>query len=727
MPTAQPAGTVEVSGQTFSTTVLPDVFDARDLEYRPVLSPLPPVLDARPADHPVLTQEGSSCTGHAVAAMINTVLASQPNPIRVSPYMLYRMARRYDEYDGEDDAGSSLRGALKGWYYHGVLPEQDWPSLHADVDLDLDPVLARRALRHPLGAFYRVNAFRLDDLQSAINELHAVAASAQVHSGWLEPVRVPGEDGSTLHVITRTADARPLGGHAFALVGYNDVGFLVQNSWGTGWGASGFATLPYEDWLGSAFDAWVARPGVPSAVDPHRSTRVVSTTSGGVGAGPGPDLERLKDHVVNLGNEGKLSTNGRFVSTPAQLDRIFTTMAGTHQAWRAAAAGTQAPVRRVVFYAHGGLTSEGAGLTVAQAQLNWWLNNGVYPVTFAWQSGPVETLLDQLSDLTSGRLPFGGLGFDLVEQADRLVESLARGRLGWMWSQMKENAAAASRPLPGPVAWPTDGTQPDPGLAGLPGASLVATRLQAYLATAGEPVEVHLAGHSAGAIFTANLLDRLAALNIPVASVTWLAPALRVDAFENLVLPRLRSGQLGRVTVFGLSDARELDDVVGNGNLTIYQKSLLFLVSRGLEDVRETRLLGLQRHVLENPHLSLWRASNAAFSWSPTDSPAFLRCGATSHSGMDEDVPAMTAMLLGILGAQQGNAATTFRPFSALEVPTSAVPAASGTPPTVGSPNGQAARGADGTAPTVAVEEAGSVPVTRSGEPQKPSLKTVTD
>ena len=42
---------------------------------------------------------------------------------------------------------------------------------------------------------------------------------------------------------------------------------------------------------------------------------------------------------------------------------------------------------------------EWGGLGVAQRHLNWWLNNHVYPVTFAWQSGPVESLLDHIADV----------------------------------------------------------------------------------------------------------------------------------------------------------------------------------------------------------------------------------------------------------------------------------------------------------------------------------------
>ena len=100
-----------------------------------------------------MKQVGNSCTGHAVAAMVNAILASESDPTHVSPYMLYALARRYDEFEGEADVGSSLRGALKGWYYHGVLPDTEWPrlDLEPEPDLDLEPKLCRLALERPLG------------------------------------------------------------------------------------------------------------------------------------------------------------------------------------------------------------------------------------------------------------------------------------------------------------------------------------------------------------------------------------------------------------------------------------------------------------------------------------------------------------------------------------------------------------------------------------------------
>ena len=76
MSKTQLSSTVKVGRKTFTTNAKPDPYDFRDLEYRPVLQPLEPSVHANRQDaaFTVLTQEGQSCTGHAVAATINTVL-----------------------------------------------------------------------------------------------------------------------------------------------------------------------------------------------------------------------------------------------------------------------------------------------------------------------------------------------------------------------------------------------------------------------------------------------------------------------------------------------------------------------------------------------------------------------------------------------------------------------------------------------------------------------------
>lgn len=38
-----------------------------------------------------------------------------------------------------------------------------------------------------------------------------------------------------------------LGGHAISIVGWDQEGFIIRNSWGRSWAHGGYTTLPYED------------------------------------------------------------------------------------------------------------------------------------------------------------------------------------------------------------------------------------------------------------------------------------------------------------------------------------------------------------------------------------------------------------------------------------------------------------------------------------------------
>lgn len=45
------------------------------------------------------------------------------------------------------------------------------------------------------------------------------------------------------------------GGHAVSLVGWNKEGFIIRNSWGTGYGFGGYSVLRYED-FNNLFEVW---------------------------------------------------------------------------------------------------------------------------------------------------------------------------------------------------------------------------------------------------------------------------------------------------------------------------------------------------------------------------------------------------------------------------------------------------------------------------------------
>ncbi|MER8873385.1 hypothetical protein NKI04_26370 [Mesorhizobium sp. M0814] len=126
-------------------------------------------------------------------------------------------------------------------------------------------MISREARSLSLGAYYRLRP-SLNDYHAALNEAGPILVSAATHSGW-DHSNVAANDGRILQIFDDK------GGHAFVLVGYDEQGFLVLNSWGPKWGGfdkcQGVAHWSYQDWGDSIFDGWVLRLGVsaPGAFD----------------------------------------------------------------------------------------------------------------------------------------------------------------------------------------------------------------------------------------------------------------------------------------------------------------------------------------------------------------------------------------------------------------------------------------------------------------------------
>jgi len=239
----------------------PDKADFRDLLYKPGLINIPPTRPIsifKSLKLPILNQgtEGA-CTGFGLASVVHYLFRvrsknKKTRIVRVSPRMLYEMAKKYDEWPGTKYEGSSARGAIKGWHKHGVCKEIVWPYTARKPGI-LTEAKSRDAAKRPLGAYYRVNPKNLNHMHIALIEVGMLYVTSAVHVGW-NSVRRNGVIPSKNKII---------GGHAYAIVGYDVRGFWLQNSWGTRWGNKGFARLSYSDWLRDGYDVWACRLGVP--------------------------------------------------------------------------------------------------------------------------------------------------------------------------------------------------------------------------------------------------------------------------------------------------------------------------------------------------------------------------------------------------------------------------------------------------------------------------------
>lgn len=632
----QAGGTSRLAKRTFDAR--PDRVDFRDLPYRPPLRSLPPAWPV-PSDLKrllpgyvnaglVLDQgKEGACTGFGLACVANYLLWMRRGATRgrfapVSPRMLYELARHYDEWPGARYEGSSCRGALKGWHKHGVCAERHWPYAFNAAGKAVFVAPKKRwstdALSRTLGVYYRVDRESVVDLQAAIVNIGAVYVSARVHAGWdslhfTRPTRAP-RTHKDVPEIPVPARLGPLGGHAFALVGYDERGFIVQNSWGSRWGAGGFACLTYSDWVSRGTDAWACALGVPAIPSRARvhsvgwhvpSGRAVTTLDRVQGSPNNPsddpwpfdhefeykDYEPIPtatayEHSLVTGNDGEVVVRDVTKHGPGGtaafvrelvLDRPF--------AWLSERPNK---IVRIAIYAHGGLNDEDSSIQRNRVLAPYFTANSIYPLFVVWRTGAGETIASLIEDWFR-RVPgfdrerATGLGEWLSDQKDRALELVARPLGRGVWGEMRENA--------------------ERGMRNGHGVDLLVMNLAALtdkLVKQGKSLEIHLAGHSAGAIMLGHLLERALKGNpaLPkLASCALFAPACSVgfalSRFEAADSADLLS--LDQTWINLLSDTIEKRDALPSPSFGLYSKSLLYLVSRALDDDRKMPILGLER------------------------------------------------------------------------------------------------------------------------------------
>jgi hypothetical protein len=623
---------------------VPDRIDIRDWFYQPSLAPLPEVVvntDGVPA---VLNQgrEGA-CTGFALAAVVNFLLYQRHNKTAVSARMLYEMARRYDEWPGEDYEGSSARGAMKGWVRHGVCAQSLWTDdMRGPRHLTDD--IAKNAKNQIGGAFYRVSHREVRDMHAALSEVGILYCTLMVHAGWDDPGRSGPRVSYILDKSIRDIElpiirrvGRAADGHAIALVGYTANGFVIQNSWGETWGNRGFALLPYEDFMLHATDVWVAQLGVPIISDLWETRQLADSTSGLYRASPVIPLADIRPYVVDVSNNGELSNSGDFFTASSDIERMFSkTIPERTASW---------PKKRVALYLHGGLNAEQQVARRIVAFRDVMLNNEIYPIHIMWESGVSDTLRQLIEDLFKGITDRAGDVADwlrktrdgLVEAKDRTFELTVAGPGSVFWHKMKENARLSSKHPNNLGAMQIMARCVKSALKSVPQAEL-------------KNWELHVVGHSAGSIYCAHAMPHVLNTGVPLKTIQFMAPAMTVDLFKQSMVPLIDKNACPCPHLYVLSDAGERDDDVGP-----YGKSLLYLVSNAFEGRREVPLLGMQKFIEKvddsnlEPEVSALLKGNVTVAGQPKSNGIYSE--SDTHGGFDNDKATMNSVLRFILGA----------------------------------------------------------------------------
>jgi hypothetical protein len=597
--------TVKAGGKNRILNVRPDAPDLRDRYYEPTLNKLDKEMDnSNPAMVLDQGQEGS-CTGFGLAAMINLLKYRRGETSRVSSRMLYEMAKKHDEWPGEDYSGSSCRGAIKGWKNMGVCSEEIWPySTNNPGKLTI--AKARDARSTILGSYYRLHA-NLNDYHAALNETGAIYVSASVHSGWNNPIKIQSDD----KFATIIQSAEFTGGHAFAIVGYNELGFIVQNSWGVEWGTDGFAIWTYEDWYENVSDGWVFRLAVSTPKVFGLTTRSSFTDRSEFG-GVAPKRIDIEGHFAHF-DDGSLKDKGNYWSN---IDDIQLTIE------RVRKLVDEGRIKHLLIYAHGGLNSPKVSATRIKAMKDGFKRNGIYPFHIMYDTGLGEELADIIKRAFSRSEGLFDKWKDKLQDAsDKIIEGIVRAPGTAIWEEMKRDAA---RPFK---------------ISSSDGVKVIDGFLSALADT---DVRVHLVGHSTGAILIGHLLDGIDRLKpAKFGSCSLLAPACSVDFFKKHYEFRLSDQQslkseIESLDLYNLTDELEQDDNVA----WAYRKSLLYLVSRAFERNGSKPLLGMEKYA-KNLNVEGLKLNISTGKGNITRS--------TSHGGFDNDVYTMNTILNKIL------------------------------------------------------------------------------
>lgn len=203
---------------------------------------IPPKIDLRGHDSPIYDQgDLGSCTGNATAGAIQFARRLEGLPDLVPSRLFLYYNGRALEGTTAQDAGAEIRDVIKGAIKPGVCPESEWqydiskfadqPSPQCYADATHDHVI-RYSTVHQSSVGIKTCLAMGFPFVFGFTVYSSFESDAVATSGIMP---MPGPKESVL------------GGHAVMAVGYDDTTqhVIVRNSWGRGWGDSGYFHMPY--------------------------------------------------------------------------------------------------------------------------------------------------------------------------------------------------------------------------------------------------------------------------------------------------------------------------------------------------------------------------------------------------------------------------------------------------------------------------------------------------
>ena len=157
-----------------------------------------------------------------------------------SPQFFYNLRENKYDNDVTNDEGMYGRDVMRILKEYGICPENMYPYGTIQHKDDIPEGIYNEAKFNIISAYARV--YSIEDLKVSLflNGPALVGFPVYNYTGQMWKQR----DNESFK-----------GGHAMTIVGYNDEGFIIRNSWSEFWNGNGYTTYYYEDW-GAHWEIW---------------------------------------------------------------------------------------------------------------------------------------------------------------------------------------------------------------------------------------------------------------------------------------------------------------------------------------------------------------------------------------------------------------------------------------------------------------------------------------
>ena len=227
--TGLPSGvyTLTATGKTTASiyvlinTIIVDPPDP--VEYT-LIKPLPPVMNQG--------SEGS-CVAFAVGYAARSVeWFNKTGTLKTfSPEHLYNNVKF-----GSCETGTGMQTALEFIMLNGILPLSEMPYTSGTCEPTETELQKQIALQYKIDGFYKMYTTDEVMIKSMVSQNKPVIISIVVDNPFMN---------ATSDFTWSISTGNSLG-HSVVIVGFDDKGYRIMNSWGTGWGGEGFAWITYD-------------------------------------------------------------------------------------------------------------------------------------------------------------------------------------------------------------------------------------------------------------------------------------------------------------------------------------------------------------------------------------------------------------------------------------------------------------------------------------------------